>query len=150
MVVRIKIEINEGGKKSQYAVEATSFNKVKEAIISHLNSYAPETFEIGAGESAPAPEFKPEYLPTWLVGTDLTSLSQKDKLFLILRNNHPNQWVRSQDLKIEYQEIFGEEIKLSSLSTYLGRHYAEGALERKGSRAQREYRLPEGAAAMGL
>ncbi len=150
MVVRIKIEIQEGGKKTQYSVEATSFNKVKEDAITHISNYRPETFDALAEHEQATPEFKPEYLPTWLLGTNLTDLSQKEKVFLILRNNHANQWVKSQDLKVEYRDIFGEEIKLSSLSTYLARYHVEGALERKGSRAQREYMLPEGAAAMGV
>ncbi len=77
----------------------------------------------------------------WLKKYNLKNLSIKDKVFLLLKYNHPNEWVRSQDLKIEYEFIYKEKIKLSSLSTYLARFYEEGLLERRGSRAQREYRL---------
>ncbi len=141
MAAKIKIEIHEGGKKSQYIVEASSFSKVKDDIINHLNNYRPETFESPSLERSST--FKPEFLPNWLLGITITDLSQKEKVLLILKNNHSDHWVRSQDLKVEYNEIFGEDIKLSSLSTYLARHYDEGALRRRGSRAQREYRLPQ-------
>lgn len=83
-----------------------------------------------------------EALPDWLSGYDVSSLSQKDKVFALLKNNHAGEWVRSQDVQKEYEIIFGEKIKLSSLSTYLARFHVHGALERKGSRAQREYKLP--------
>ncbi len=141
MAAKIKIEIHEGGKKSQYIVEASSFSKVKEDIINHLNNYRPETFESSSLEHSST--FKPEFLPSWLLGVNITDLSQKEKVLLILKNNHSDHWVRSQDLKVEYNEIFGEDIKLSSLSTYLARHHDEGALRRRGSRAQREYRLTQ-------
>ncbi|MFQ5815041.1 MAG: hypothetical protein ACE5G7_00905 [Candidatus Hydrothermarchaeaceae archaeon] len=148
MPVKIKIDIQEGGKKSQYIVESSSFTKVKEEIINHLNNYRPETYEPSSMEHSST--FKPEYLPNWLLGININDLTQKEKVLLLLKNNHSDHWVRSQDLRIEYNEIFGEDIKLSSLSTYLARYFDEGALERRGSRAQREYRLPERAAALGI
>jgi hypothetical protein len=144
MPVKIKIEIHEREKKTQYSVESISFAKVKEEILNLLNNYRPETYEpptISHGST-----FKPEYLPDWLVGINTNDLSQKEKVFLLLKKNHPDHWVRSQDLRAEYNEIFGEDIKLSSLSTYLARYYDEGTLERRGSRAQREYKLSESAA----
>jgi hypothetical protein len=47
-------------------------------------------------------------------------------------------------MKEEYEQVWGDEIKLSSVSTYLARFHEEGRMERKGSRAQREYRFFEG------
>ncbi len=87
-------------------------------------------------DTTQATEFAP-----WLKKYNLKNLSIKDKVLLLLKHNHPNEWVRSQDLKLEYEFIYREKIKLSSLSTYLARFYEEGLLERRGSRAQREYRL---------
>ncbi len=85
----------------------------------------------------------PEYISTWLSRYDIENMSQKDKVLHLLKNNHPDGWVRSQDLQEEYEIIYGEKIKLSSLSTYLSRFYSRGILERKGSRAQREYKVSE-------
>lgn len=79
--------------------------------------------------------------PSWVEQYDVASLTQREKLFLLLKHNHGGQWVRSQDLKVEYETIYGEEIKLSSISTYLSRFYSSKLVERRGSRAQREYML---------
>ena len=83
--------------------------------------------------------WKPEWLPP---EHELRNLSQKEKLWLLIQNDHANDWVISQNLKREYEAIFGEEIKLTAVSTYLARFYEEKLIERRGSRAQREYRLP--------
>ncbi len=97
-----------------------------------------EDFEV---ESESEDKSRQKLFAPWLRKYNLKNLSIKDKVFLLLKYNHPNEWVRSQDLKIEYEFIYREKIKLSSLSTYLARFYEEGLLERRGSRAQREYRL---------
>jgi len=144
-MVKIKLEIQEGSKKASFSFEGKNFTELKEDIIRELNSYQPkESFE------EHKPTFTPEFLPDWLLGYDIKNLSQKEKVMLILKHQHTGRWVQSQDLQKEYKEIFGEEIKLSSLSTYLARFHEEGALERQGSRAQREYRLPEGALQTGI
>lgn len=88
-------------------------------------------------------KIEPEYISTWLSRYDIENMSQKDKVLHLLKNNHPDEWVRSQDIQGEYEIIYGEKIKLSSLSTYLSRFFGNGTLERKGSRAQREYRVSE-------
>ncbi len=88
-------------------------------------------------------KIEPEYISTWLSRYDIENMSQKDKVLHLLKNNHPDEWVRSQDIQGEYEIIYGEKIKLSSLSTYLSRFFGSGTLERKGSRAQREYKVPE-------
>ncbi len=96
-----------------------------------------------AGEAMQAvQEEKREVNSSWLGSYELSSLSQKDKVFALLNHNHAGEWVKSQDIREEYEIIFGEKIKLSSLSTYLARFHTQGSLERKGSRAQREYKLP--------
>lgn len=87
-------------------------------------------------------ELRSRYLPTWTDSMVLEDMTQKDKLFTLLKEHHPKMWIRSQDLQTEYEIVYGERIKLSSISTYLSRFHQHGTLERKGSRAQREYRLP--------
>ncbi|MFQ6050202.1 MAG: hypothetical protein ACE5K4_00750 [Candidatus Hydrothermarchaeota archaeon] len=81
---------------------------------------------------------KPYWLPS---EKKLKNMSRKEKLFLLLREMHPNEWVKSQQLKREYINIFEEDLPLSSVSTYLARLHKDGFVERRGSRAQREYRL---------
>ncbi len=141
MATKIKIEIQEGRKKQLYVVEEARYSEARDRIIGFLNNfYKPEAL---VPEASEGPRFKPEYLPEWLMDYDVNNLSQKEKLFLLVKHDHPNEWVRSQDLVEEYEEIYGESIKLSSLSTYLARYYVEGSMERKGGRAQREYKLME-------
>ncbi len=80
--------------------------------------------------------------PFWFPSeSKLKNMSRKEKLFLLLKEMHPNDWVKSQHLKREYVNIFDENISLSSVSTYLARLHRDGFVERRGSRAQREYRL---------
>ncbi len=68
-------------------------------------------------------------------------LSQKEKILLIIRELHSNEWVSSDIIKREYEQIFGENIKLSHVSTYLARLYREGYLERRGDKYKMEYKL---------
>ena len=44
-------------------------------------------------------------------------------------------------VKDRYQRQYGEEIKLSTVSTYLTRLTGEGFLERRGNRVEREYHV---------
>ncbi len=68
-------------------------------------------------------------------------LSQKEKILLLIRELHSNEWVTSDMIKKEYEQIFGENIKLSHVSTYLARLYKEGYLERRGDKYKMEYKL---------
>ncbi|NOZ76439.1 MAG: hypothetical protein GXO65_01925, partial [Euryarchaeota archaeon] len=77
-------------------------------------------------------------LPSWL-NQDPHGLTQKEKVFLLLKHGHPDSWVRSQDIQKEYEIVYGEDIQLSSVSTYLSRYYNDGQLQRRGNRAQWEY-----------
>ncbi len=97
------------------------------------------------GVREPVMEEFPPAEENWLGRYDIERMSQKEKLLLLLRHNHAGEWVRSQEIQEEYEILFGERIKLSSLSTYLARFYESGILERRGSRAQWEYRLSEAA-----
>jgi len=81
------------------------------------------------------------YLPEWVDERAVQDLSQSEKVLLLLRNEHAKGWIRSQDIQAEYERVYGEKIKLSSLSTYLARFYTQEILQRRGSRAQREYRI---------
>ena len=140
MSKRIKVEVQEGRSKKILSIKASSFSNAKEQLMDFLTYVFRGENEDGEAYDS---EFKPEYIPSWIGEHDLLNLSQKDKVYLLLKKGHPAEWVRSQDLRAEYEEVYGETIKLSSLSTYLYRFYEHGALDRRGSRAQREYLLLE-------
>lgn len=136
--MKIKVEIEDGKTKSNLLLEGEDLYTAKQRIEKFIE-YAYETSESGATKS-----FTPEFIPQWIGEYNLEDLSQKEKLYILLEREHKGDWVRSQDIKEEYERIYGEEIKLSSVSTYLSRFHDQGAMARKGSRAQREYRLFEG------
>jgi len=47
----------------------------------------------------------------------------------------------SSQIKRLYEEVYKNNVRLSTISTYLASMYSEGILMRKGSRAMRQYRL---------
>ena len=71
---------------------------------------------------------------------ELDSKSIREKLELIV-NQIKYGWFTSDHVRELYQNQFREEIKPSTVSTYLARLFNENTLERRGSRAKREYQL---------
>jgi hypothetical protein len=71
---------------------------------------------------------------------ELDSKSIREKLELIV-NQIKYGWFTSDHVRELYQNQFREEIKPSTVSTYLARLFNENTLERRGSRAKREYHL---------
>ena len=69
-------------------------------------------------------------------------LTLKERLEMFLRFEYPRTWFSSLDVKKRYEDVYGE-INLSTVSTYLARMYRENLLERRGNRAQREYRIKD-------
>jgi len=109
--------------------------------LSNFIEFLKYIYEVEEVEEAERKGYPHSYPPEWVRGYDTSSLTQREKIFLLLKHNHEGEWVRSQDLKVEYETTYGEEIKLSSISTYLSRFYSSSLVERRGSRAQREYML---------
>ncbi len=136
--MKIKVEIEYGKTKSNLVIENGDLYSVKQQIENFIE------YAFSASDTGVRNTFEPEFVPQWMGEYDIHSLSQKEKLYILLEREHKGDWVRSQDIKNEYWRVWGEEIKLSSVSTYLGRFHGEGQMERRGSRAQREYRLFEG------
>jgi hypothetical protein len=137
--MKIKIEIEDGKSKSNLILDGEDLYSAKQRIEKFIN------FAYGSVDTGAEKSFKPEFIPEWIGEYNINSLSQKEKLYIILEREHKKgDWVKSQDLKEEFEKIWGDEIKLSSVSTYLSRFHFAGQMERKGSRAQREYRLFEG------
>ncbi len=71
---------------------------------------------------------------------DLDSKSIREKLELIV-NQIKYGWFTSDHVRALYQDQIQEELKPSTVSTYLARLFNENILERRGSRAKREYHL---------
>ncbi|MHA1378477.1 MAG: hypothetical protein ACTSRG_08855 [Candidatus Helarchaeota archaeon] len=71
---------------------------------------------------------------------DLEDLSIKDKLMILIRQIKYG-WFTSKDIQELYTNEYGEEVKISTISTYLSRLYEEKTLDRRGSRKRREFQL---------
>ncbi len=65
----------------------------------------------------------------------------KERLSLFLKFEFSGQWFTSLVVKASYERQYGEEIKLSTVSTYLTRLTGEGFLERRGNRVERQYHV---------
>lgn len=143
--IRARFIVEIGNEKYNFEKEHTSLAELKERITSYLDTLMIGEYKASFGESKPQESsekiFEPEFLPAWVKDYDTESLTQKEKVMLLIKNERRNEWIKSQELKEKYREVFGEDVKLSSVSTYLARFHEEGLLERKGSRAQREYKL---------
>jgi len=74
---------------------------------------------------------------------DLSSekLTIMERLKLFLKFEYRNAWFGTVDVKDRYEKQYGEEIKISTVSTYLSRLHNEGYLERRGNKVEREYRI---------
>jgi len=59
--------------------------------------------------------------------------------FLRFDERAPQDWFTSSQVKRIYEDTFGGNVRLSTISTYLASMYSDGILERKGSRAMRQY-----------
>jgi hypothetical protein len=135
----LTLEIKDRTKKITRSLEKVDHNTAKDGIIEFLKYVYKVSGEIPEMEPMKTTDLYEDR--SWLGKYDLDDLTQMEKVFLLLKHNHETGWVKSQDLKEEYEIMYGERIKLSSLSTYLARLYEKGSLERKGSRAQRVYRM---------
>ncbi len=65
----------------------------------------------------------------------------KERLRLFLKFEFGGKWFSTVDVKNKYEITYADEIKISTVSTYLTRLYNEGFLERRGNRVEREYHV---------
>jgi hypothetical protein len=72
--------------------------------------------------------------------SDHDSLSIRAKLEEVV-NQVNYGWFSSDQIRELYQLQFHEDIKPSTVSTYLARMFEENLIERRGSRAKREYHI---------
>jgi|Deesub1362A_J573_1020465.scaffolds.fasta_scaffold02030_5 hypothetical protein len=125
--MRVKIEIfDEDGTKISIEFEGARW---KEKLLQFIDAFPISEGGRDVFHPAQKPIF-PSFEP----------LSVRERLEYYLKYEFPPIWFTSRDLKEAYERKYGEEIKLSTVSTYLARMHREGLLERRGNRANREYR----------
>lgn len=122
--MKIRIEIEEKGMKSSHEFESEALDRetVRDRIVEFLS--ASNVFS----EKEPS-------MPTYEAGGTLM-----DSLERFIRFEFPDAWFTSQELRERYETV-ADDIKLSTVSTYLSRMYHDGLLDRRGNRNNRQYRL---------
>ena len=65
-----------------------------------------------------------------------------DRLGSFIRYEFSNAWFTTQELRERYETV-ADDIKLSTVSTYLSRMNRDGLLDKRGNRNNRQYRLIE-------
>lgn len=135
----LTLEIKGRSKTVSRSLEKVGHRSAKDGIIEFLKYAYNVKSEIPEMDSIKYESLYEDR--SWLGKYDQDSLTCMEKVFLLLKHNHDTGWVKSQNLKEEYEIMYGDRIKLSAVSTYLSRLHEKGTLERKGSRAQREYRM---------
>ncbi len=133
--MEIKLNVDEkSGKITQmtFAGEGVSYDAVQKAL---------NAMKMNLGSSE---EVKAEKMSA--MAKDIADLSAdkptiKERLTLFLKFEFRGQWFTSQTVKESYERQYGEEIKLSTVSTYMTRLTGEGFLERRGNRVERQYHV---------
>jgi hypothetical protein len=126
--MRIRIEIEDKGLKSSHEFESQNMDgeALREKIIGFLS--ASGIFE-GTEERGTA-------------ARDYSSGTLMDRLESFLRFEFSNTWFTTQELRERYETV-ADDIKLSTVSTYVSRMNRDGLLDRRGNRNNRQYRLIE-------
>ncbi len=128
--MRIRIEIEDKGLKSSHEFESQNMDgeALRDRIIGFLS--ASGVFE-GRGQSSSA--YARDHSST---GTIM------ERLEGFIRYEFSNTWFTTQELRERYETV-ADDIKLSTVSTYLSRMNRDGLLDKKGNRNNRQYRLIE-------
>ena len=130
--MRIRIEIEDKGLKSSHEFEAQNMDgeALRDRIVGFLS--ASGVFE-GADERSRATTSAHDYNSG---GTLMGRLES------FIRYEFSDTWFTTQELREKYETV-ADDIKLSTVSTYLSRMNRDGLLDRKGNRNNRQYRLIE-------
>ncbi len=123
--MKVKIEIEDDGMKSTHVFEGAI---ARERIIDFLA--AAGVFSERADDTVQkttSPKLE-------------DNRTLRDRLEIFVREEFPESWFSSNELRDRYEAV-SDDIKLSTVSTYLSRMYYDGVLERRGNRNQRQYRL---------
>jgi hypothetical protein len=130
--MRIRIEIEDKGLKSSHEFESQNMDgeALRDKIIGFLS--ASGIFE-GTDERAKATSSAHNYNSG---GTLM------DRLGSFIKFEFSSTWFTTQELRERYETV-ADDIKLSTVSTYLSRMNRDGLLDSKGNRNNRQYRLIE-------
>ncbi len=125
--MRIRIEIEDKGLKSVYEFESQNMegDALREKIVGYLTASGVFSEAEEAAQAAQAYD---------------SSGTLMDRLEKFIKFEFPNAWFTSQELRERYETV-ADDIKLSTVSTYLSRMNRDGLLEKKGNRNNRQYRL---------
>ncbi len=130
--MRIRIEIENKGLKSSHEFESQNMDgeALRDKIIGFLS--ASGVFEV-----------TDERVAAIASGRDYSSGGTlMDRLESFIRFEYSNTWFTTQELRERYETV-ADDIKLSTVSTYLSRMNRDGLLDRRGNRNNRQYRLVE-------
>jgi hypothetical protein len=127
--MRIRIEVEDKGLKSVYEFESQNMEgeALREKIIGYLT--ASGVFSEAEGQAPATQNYD-------------TGGTLMDRLEKFIKFEFSSTWFTSQELRERYETV-ADDIKLSTVSTYLSRMNRDGLLERKGNRNNRQYRLVE-------
>lgn len=127
--MKIRIEIEDGGTRSSFEFESQGVERssLREKVVDFLNAS-------GAFSEPEVPAAAPSRFES--------SGTLMDKLRYFIEYEFPDRWFTSQNLRERYETIC-DDIKLSTVSTYLSRMNRDGILEHRGNRNNRQYRLIE-------
>ena len=130
MVVKVRVEVtNEEGVKTSMEREGDSMNEAfKSTTIRSIVRFLEDQIPSSA-------------IDLYDMGNEDLTIKSRLEYFLRYDRKAPHDWFTSSELKRIYEEVYGVEIRLSTLSTYLASMHSEGLLIRKGSRAQRKYKV---------
>ncbi|HNX08666.1 MAG TPA: hypothetical protein PKL29_01000 [Methanothrix sp.] len=129
--MRIRIEIEDKGLKSSHEFE--SLNMDGEALRDRI---------IGFLSASGVFENKTEGAASGAAARDYSSGTLMDRLEDFIRYEFSNTWFTTQELREKYETV-ADDIKLSTVSTYLSRMNRDGLLDKRGNRNNRQYRLIE-------
>ncbi len=129
--MKIRIEIENEDLKSSHEFESKDMDgeALRDKIIGFLS--ASGVFD-GKVESVESHESAKDHGKGTLM----------EKLESFIRYEFSNTWFTTQELRERY-ETLADDIKLSTVSTYLSRMNRDGILDKRGNRNNRHYRLIE-------
>jgi len=131
-------------KLKEFVFENETGGKVK---LSFDGSFSPEDIgkiikKLQDDENPSEPKPDPAQTPNLNSNSNVDSLNIREKLEIIVKEIK-HGWFTSDHIRELYYYHFQIEIKPSTVSTYLARMFNEEILDRRGSRARREYRVTE-------
>ncbi|MDD1761068.1 MAG: hypothetical protein LUQ59_02450 [Methanothrix sp.] len=129
--MRIRIEIEDKGLKSSHEFESQNVDgdALRDRIVGFLSAS-------GVFDS------RKESISSGASSRDYSSGTIMDRLESFIRYEFSNTWFTTQELRERYETV-ADDIKLSTVSTYLSRMNRDGLLDKRGNRNNRQYRLTE-------